>query len=564
MKTTTLLIIALILICSGNMGRKEAVANDNINNATIRIASTPDLYKLADKWSNEYGRLNPGINIDVIQITETEIPGIFQDGTNIGFVSSQYFRALDAQSIWQVVVGRDVIVPVINSNNPLLDQINEKGISAEAFAQLIINTDRNDWGTLFNNGQDVPVHYYMINDESIKSGMLNFLKIDQTAIHGKMLENKQEMISAIQSDPYAVGFCRITDIIDLTDQIIVENIQLLPIDKNGNGRIDYFEDIYNDLHAFIRGVWIGKYPKALCSNIYTVSSSKPVSEAEVAFLKWVITDGQKYLISNGYTDLVFGERQMKLDKLRNDKVFVENSNDRYATQKIILLIIIGIVVLGFVVSRVNRYRRQKIEVVLDNISPSSPAFNENSVEIPNGLYFDKSHTWAFMEKDGIVKVGIDDFLQHTTGPVTQTIMKNPGDKIKKGEQIMTLVQNGKHLNICAPISGTIKDINDILVTDPSMINSAPYAEGWVYMIEPSNWIREVEFLKMAGSYKQWLLNEFSRLKDFIAVSVKSDSLVSAHVVLQEGGELKDNILQNFGPELWEDFQKHFIDTSQLR
>ena len=564
MKKTTLLIIALILICSGNMGRKEAVANDNTNNATIRIASTPDLYKLADTWSSEYGRLNPGINIEVIQVTETGIPGIFHDGTNIGFVSSQYFRALDAQSIWQVVVGRDVIVPVINSNNPLLDQINEQGISAEAFAQLIINPDRHDWGTLFNDGQDVPVHYYMVNDESIKSGMLNFLKIDQTAIHGNMLENKQEMISAIQNDPYAVGFLKITDIIDLNDQIIVDNIQLLPIDKNGNGRIDYFEDIYNDLHAFIRGVWIGKYPKALCSNIYTVSSSKPVSETEVAFLKWVLTDGQKYLISNGYTDLVFGERQMKLDKLRNDKIFVENSNDRYATQKIILFIIIGIVVLGFIVRGVIRYRRQKNEAVLNNISPSSSAFNENSVEIPNGLYFDKSHTWAFMEKDGIVKVGIDDFLQHATGPITRTIMKNPGDKIKKGEQIMTLVQSGKHLNICAPISGTIKDINESLVTDPSMINSSPYAEGWVYMIEPSNWIREVEFLKMAGSYKQWLLNEFSRLKDFIAVSVKSDSPASAHLVLQEGGELKDNILQNFGPELWEDFQKHFIDTSQLR
>jgi len=63
MKRTTLLIIALILICSGNMGRKEAVANENTTKATIRIASTPDLYKLADKWSSEYGRLNPGINI---------------------------------------------------------------------------------------------------------------------------------------------------------------------------------------------------------------------------------------------------------------------------------------------------------------------------------------------------------------------------------------------------------------------------------------------------------------------------------------------------------------------
>ncbi len=203
--------------------------------------------------------------------------------------------------------------------------------------------------------------------------------------------------------------------------------------------------------------------------------------------------------------------------------------------------------------------------VLKSKSSSLAAFNENSVKIPRGLYFDKSHTWSFMEKDGLVKIGIDDFLQHATGPLTRTIIKNPGDKIKKGEQIITLVQEGKQLNVYAPISGTIKDTNEILITEPSMINTSPYDEGWVYVIEPSNWVREVEFLKMAGSYRQWILNEFLHLKDFIANALKSNSLANnAQLVLQEGGELQDNLLQNLGPQVWEDFQKHFIDTYQLR
>ena len=52
---------------------------------------------------------------------------------------------------------------------------------------------------------------------------------------------------------------------------MVENIRLLPIDRNGNGLIDYNEKIYDDVNDFSRGVWIGKYPKALFSNIYTVA-----------------------------------------------------------------------------------------------------------------------------------------------------------------------------------------------------------------------------------------------------------------------------------------------------
>ena len=67
---------------------------------------------------------------------------------------------------------------------------------------------------------------------------------------------------------------------------------------------------------------------------------------------------------------------------------------------------------------------------------------------------------------------------------------------------------------------------------------------------------------MAEKYKEWLQDEFIRLKDFLAVSMRSNTNVYAHVILQDGGELTDNVLADLGPEVWEDFQTKFIDISK--
>ena len=45
-----------------------------------------------------------------------------------------------------------------------------------------------------------------------------------------------------------------------------------------------------------------------------------------------------------------------------------------------------------------------------------------------------------MEKDGVVKVGIDDFLQHITGTLTKIKMKEPGEKVRKGEKILSIIR----------------------------------------------------------------------------------------------------------------------------
>jgi glycine cleavage system H lipoate-binding protein len=182
--------------------------------------------------------------------------------------------------------------------------------------------------------------------------------------------------------------------------------------------------------------------------------------------------------------------------------------------------------------------------------------------VPKGLFFDKSHTWAFMERDGLVRIGIDDFLQHLTGTLTHIKLKETGEKVVKGEKILTIVQEGKQLEIHSPVTGTIKSLNTDLDVDSSLVNSSPYYDGWIYLIQPRNWLRETEFLLMNDRYREWLRGEFLRLKDFFANAVKSNPSVYEHIVLQDGGQITDNALADLGPEVWEDFQTNFIDAAR--
>ena len=139
-------------------------------------------------------------------------------------------------------------------------------------------------------------------------------------------------------------------------------------------------------------------------------------------------------------------------------------------------------------------------------------------------------------------------------------MKSPGEKVLRGDHILSLVQKGKQLDIQSPVSGTITSVNEELAVSTGAINSSPYNEGWVYTIEPDNWIQESRLMAMAGRYIDRIKQEFTQIKDFIASLPGITGDRYASIVLQDGGELKDGLLEEFGPEIWEEFQVKFIDN----
>jgi len=563
MKTFSFFIIGLSLLffcdkglCNSNADGQTGSPNSSAVN-TLNVLSSPELKNLATNWAVEFGKANPNLKVTIKDLTKNQAI----ESNTLSFISDLNQELIDDETKWKMVIGRDAVVPIINAKNPLLNEIYRLGISTEKLAQLLANPEKQNWKSLVSSDQNSPIHYYIVDNPAIKTAVHNFAKMNSNVNSTVLVATAEELLSTIQKDIYAIGFCKLTDVRDSKTKDFLANIKLLPIDKNKNGRLDSFENIYTNIDAFTRGVWIGKHPKALCGNIYAIAAAKPTDKNTLNFLSWINTDGQKYLKSNGYSDLASIEKKANLNLLANPEMLVDQP-EKPLMSHTWLIVIIAFSAAVIILTGAMRYAKNKKSNEMDEEIEITPAFNENSILAPKGIYFDKSHTWAFMQQDGNVKIGLDDFMQHVTGSITRIKMKEPGEKVRKGEKILTIVQNGKQLNISSPISGIIREQNQTLASNSFLLNSAPYSEGWVYLIEPKNWLREIQFLFMAEKYKEWLQDEFIRLKDFFAASIRSNTNVYAHVILQDGGELTDNVLADLGPEVWEDFQRNFIDTSK--
>ncbi len=556
MKTKILIFIAFCIVCLSIVNSQKALAYSSQNpEDTIRVFCSPDLFELTSNWVAKYSSINQGTKIKAFQIQDDKADNLITSESNIYFLSNDNYKN---QNIWKMIVGVDAIVPIFNSKNPFVNEIMSKGVSSEKMAQLFKSNTCN-WGSLLNSSFNNPVSFYTFNNELFKTDIANYLNIDASKIVGINLKNEDELISAIQKDRYAIGFCKVASVLDSKNNGAMQGVDLLPIDKNNNGKIDNNEKIYNDLNAFLRGVWIGKYPKELCKNIYSVTSVKPSNDNAVAFLAWVVTDGQQYLNTNGFCDLPSNVIKSNLDNLyvKDDFVKTPTSWSVIPVAAIVLVVCIALfLIIDFVVQRMKGSRSIVPDIVID----SPPFFDDNSIVVPDGLYFDKSHTWAFMEKDGVVGIGIDDFLQNITGPITRVKMKENGENVKKGDPFLTLIQEGKQLIIRAPLSGIIKAQNKNLISNSLLINKSPYSDGWIYRIEPTNWMRDIQFLIFAQGYKEWLKMEFMHLRDFFAVAVRPDFADKTHIVLQDGGVIRKGVLKDLKPEVWEDFQTYFLDS----
>ena len=184
------------------------------------------------------------------------------------------------------------------------------------------------------------------------------------------------------------------------------------------------------------------------------------------------------------------------------------------------------------------------------------------LKVPQGIFYGKNHTWAFMEKSGSASFGLDDFLLHTTGNVNLENLRNPGEVIRKGDLLTEIRRDDKVLKIYSPISGEILRINSNLKENPDWLCDDPYGKAWIYKMKPNNWINETNSCYLAEEATNWSKAELERLKGFLAISGNKNSSVSNYAILQDGGELVDHSLSELPIEIWKDFQESFLDLKK--
>ncbi|MFH1613366.1 MAG: glycine cleavage system protein H [bacterium] len=133
--------------------------------------------------------------------------------------------------------------------------------------------------------------------------------------------------------------------------------------------------------------------------------------------------------------------------------------------------------------------------------------------LPDDLYYHFEHSWAKIENDGNVKVGMNDMFQKTSGDIVYVDMPFEGDVISQGE-VCGKIQSSKWIGkLIAPVSGEIIAINEELEKNSTIINKSPYDQGWIMLIKPSNLEEELKNLMKGESVIEWMKKEIKKSEE---------------------------------------------------
>ncbi|WNL45518.1 glycine cleavage system protein GcvH [Dyella sp. BiH032] len=127
-------------------------------------------------------------------------------------------------------------------------------------------------------------------------------------------------------------------------------------------------------------------------------------------------------------------------------------------------------------------------------------------EIPGDLKFLKSHEWARVEDNGLVRVGISNHAQEQLGDVVYVELPEIGASVVAGNGVATVESVKAASDIYSPVTGEIVEVNEILADKPETINGDAYGEGWLFVVKPSD-RAELDELLDADAYAEQLENE---------------------------------------------------------
>ncbi|MDH3680581.1 MAG: glycine cleavage system protein GcvH [Acidimicrobiia bacterium] len=108
------------------------------------------------------------------------------------------------------------------------------------------------------------------------------------------------------------------------------------------------------------------------------------------------------------------------------------------------------------------------------------------MQIPEDLRYSSDHEWIRLEEGNRARIGITDFAQDALGDVVYVDLPEVGRVVAGGESVSEVESTKSVSDIYAPISGEVVEVNSDLVDAPDKLNSDPYGEGWILVIELSS------------------------------------------------------------------------------
>jgi len=310
----------ILFLGSGCKNGNKTTDNKGNNrlNGSISITGAFALYPLAQKWADEFMKLNPDVKIDISAGGAGKgMADVLNGMVDLAMFSKEITNIEQQNGAWWVAVVRDAVFGIVNSHNPYLKEIKERGFTKKQLYDIFVTNKITGWDKLYKTAGKEKINLFVRSDACGAAEMwAKYLGEKQEDLKGIGVYGDPGISDAVKKDKFAIGFNNLAFIFNMNNNKKYDGLEIIPLDLNENGVIDSEENFYGTIKELTDAIAKNVYPSPPARELFFVSKGKPNNKIVTEFLKWILTDGQKYVSSSGYVPLPPNIIENELKKLQ--------------------------------------------------------------------------------------------------------------------------------------------------------------------------------------------------------------------------------------------------------
>ena len=312
----TLALLSTLAGCGQSAGEQETAPGGDVE-GTITVSGAWALYPMMVRWGEEFQKQYPKVRFDISAGGAGKgMADALGGAVDIGMVSREINADEEAKGAFWVAVVTDAVFPTINQENPVWEDLRQKGVTRETFMGIFTTGEVTTWGQVVGRPEVTdPIHVFTRSDAcGAAETWAKYLDGKQEDLLGIAVYGDPGLLDAVVKDSLGIGFNNLNYAFDTESGMPVAGARVVPIDANGNGQVDQ-EEVYETKEQAVDAVATGHYPSPPARDLNLVTQGKPTGLTK-NFITWILTDGQKYVDEAGYIalpDEKLTTEQAKLD-----------------------------------------------------------------------------------------------------------------------------------------------------------------------------------------------------------------------------------------------------------
>ena len=317
-RSFALLGLALLLVVAGcgQSGATDQASPQDDLEGTITISGAWALYPMMVRWQEEFQKLHPNVRIDISAGGAGKgMADALAGAVDIGMVSRAIYPEEEQKGAFWVSVTKDAVFAAVSAQNPVLEDLLQQGMARDDLSGVYMSGDITTWGQVVGRPEVTdPIHAYTRSDAcGAAATWAEYLGGAQEDLLGVAVYGDPGLLDVVIKDPLGIGYNNLNYAFDMETGEPVAGSQVVPIDVNGNGKVDP-EEAFRSKREAVDAVAAGRYPSPPARDLNLVTKGKPTGLVQT-FMQWILAEGQKYVDETGYIALPQQQIDVELAKL---------------------------------------------------------------------------------------------------------------------------------------------------------------------------------------------------------------------------------------------------------